>query len=97
MSFKPETIQVNLRRIFGLVLRLFVFASLDPEEVSSTKAELIAGDLHLLASTHPLVGEVTLHVGAVSGAFVGLETVTLPFLHINSRLGLLGAGDTRGS
>ena len=97
MSFKPETIQVNLRRSFGLVSRLFVFASLDPEEVSSTEAELIAGDLHLLASTHPLVGQVTLHVRPVSGAFIGLETVTLPFLHINSRLGLLGAGDTRGS
>ena len=97
MSFKPETIQVNLRRSFGLVLRLFVFAGLDPEEVSSTEAELIAGDLHLLASSHPLVGKITPHVGAVSGVFIGLETVTLPFLHINSRLGLLGAGDIRGS
>ena len=77
-----------------LILQLFVFPSLNPQRISSPKAELITGELHGFTSFHLLENSIALHVGPVFVSLVGLKTVALPFLHFNSLLGVLGAGDS---
>ena len=73
---------------------MFLLPSLNPQRISSPQAELITGELHGLTPRHPLESHIAPHFGPVIVSLVGLKTVALPFLHFNSLLGVLGAGDS---
>ena len=80
-----------------LILQLFLFSSLNSQRISSTQVELIAGEFHCLASLHLLEGHIALHICFVLVPLVCLKTVAFPFLHLDSLLGFLGAGDASRS
>ena len=80
-----------------MILQLFLFPSLNSQRISATQVKLIAGEFHCLASLHLLESHIALHIGPVLVSIVCLKTVAFPFLHLNSLLGLLGAGDSSRS